>query len=147
MPKKRTVGINRAIKQKVTVRDGWQYKTIEVRSIGGLSLWELFKQFINSIPVGSDFTRKDLLYALYTRESAEAIRAKETTPDQYRNRCCHVGLIEVIGRGKYRKLHDIPEKLTSSHLSKSAAIYSSRTWRMWAVPKYKRVEALIEACK
>ena len=73
--KKRTYGINREKKQLIAIKkDDGIFERCKIRSKNDAPIWNLFKEYINSIGVGHEFSRKDLLEAIYTPKAAAANR-------------------------------------------------------------------------
>ena len=130
------IAVKRFVEQK------WIYDRVTIRTIGNRPMWYLFKEFINSLSQGYEFSRKDLFYAIFTEESADAIRCHETAVDKYRLYCTHVGYLEHIDRALYRKRFDIPVNATSKLIQSYA--YNVRHWQEWFIPKCERRKAILE---
>lgn len=66
--------------------------------------WEKFCEYINSLPNGTIFYRKDIIKYIYQGRKIN----KYTTIDIFK-RCSELnGVLDAIGRGTYMKNHDIP---------------------------------------
>jgi len=142
---KRTVGVNRQVKQLASYKNGKQYNVVRIRTRNDRPIWELFKEYINSLEAGEEFKRKDLMYAVYIDEAAKAMISRETTVDHYRLYASNVGFVDHVSRGKYKKMHDFPEEMTSSILKKFA--YNDVQWKDWFIPKNQRLLSACDACK
>jgi len=147
MPRPRTVGINCKNKQRSSILVNGEYKQIFIETNKNHPLWDLFKSYINRLAIGQEFTRKDLLEAVYTKDSSISMRRQPSSVDQYRNSCKHIGFIKSVSVGKYKKLFDIPDNLTTSLLAKHVSLYSKRTWREWAMPYDSRIKYIYRACE
>jgi len=145
--KSRTRGVNCRKKQYIVLK-GDNYRSperVEIRTINEKPLWHLFKDFINSLDDGHEFSRKELLEGIYVPKAAEALRQLETSVDHYRLYSCHIGFIDHIGRGRYIKRHSIPDEMTSTFLKKHA--YNDAEWKDWFIPKRDKLRRACEACK
>lgn len=81
--------------------------------VGGakITIWNNFKKYINSLPIGEIFYRKDLIKHLYST-TEEALYGKYVSVDVYK-RCAKLnGVIDILDRGAYMKLHNIPEDIS-----------------------------------
>ncbi len=108
-------------------------KTMQVSTKNNMQVWTLFKIYINSLKKHQEFTRKELLEYVYTTP----MRRYETSVDIYRNNVTHLGFLEIVGRGKYKKLYDIPEKVTTTVITK--AIKDKNSWREWFIPLHEKL--------
>lgn len=115
------------------------------RKLPDKSMWEAFKMFINSLPVNEEFTRKQMFEGVYDETSAKAMRRFETTVDHYRLYSCHVGYLDHIGHAKYRKLHNLPQKMTTTMLQRFAR--NEAPWQSWFIPKHMRIQTIKELCQ
>ena len=76
------------------------------------SVWRNFKNYINDLPHGEIFYRQDLIKNTYAKPT-QHIYGRYVSVDVYK-RCAELnGIISVLGRGIYMKLHDIPEDCSS----------------------------------
>jgi len=118
----RTRGVKCRRKQLIMLKgtDKRPPERVEIWTHNNRSIWDLLKEFNNSLDDETIFLRRDLLNAIYTQKVAEAMLSIETTVDTYRNLLCHAGYMERIGNGKYIKLHNIPIKATISNVKKHA---------------------------
>lgn len=91
------------------------------------SLWKNFKSYINELPKGEIFHRQDIINNLYVGNKPLSY-IKYTSIDVFK-RCSELnGVIEVVGRGSYMKLNNIPEDITLAdfkYLAYTKPIYSS----------------------
>jgi hypothetical protein len=138
--------ITRVRKQRVTYLTSDKRRiSAEVKTHKGLTKWTLMKRFLDKMKVGDICTRRQLIYAVYTKKCAPGMICRETTVDNYRNACCHTGFLEKVGFGQYKKLHDFPEKLSLTVLRKHSAEYSKRkNWKSWVVPVENRPELIFK---
>ena len=128
--KKRTVGIN-CEKQHLVIIDGIRNR---VQTHDNVPIWTLFKEYINSMPDGYDFTRQRLLNSVYTVN----MKSYKTTVDQYRNFLTRLGFIQLgEERGTYKKICDIPMRLTLPKIRKAL---KSRDWKEWFIPVHERLD-------
>lgn len=67
------------------------------------------KDFIDSLEIGDIFYRKDIIKKNW-----------KSSIDNYRNYFCKARYLEIVGRGKYKKIKNLPKKLTLSKLFKEA---------------------------
>lgn len=79
------------------------------------SIWSLFKIFVNSHPVGCEFTRKELI------EYFESVldRVDTRTIDTYRNGLTSSSHLSIVSRGKYIVNKHIDDTLTVNVLRES----------------------------
>lgn len=103
---------------------------VEVRTKNNGSIWDLTKKYINKLENEETFTRLDLLNYVYCGYG-ENIRKFETSVDHYRNQLTHVKVLKVVGRGIYKKLRNVPIKLTTTQLRK---ISNQNNWESWFIP-------------
>jgi hypothetical protein len=124
----------------------WLWDRVEIRTIDCRPQWHLFKEYVNSLNVGTCFSRKDLFRAIFFPEdAADTMRGHESTVDHYRLYCTHLGYLEHVSNGLYRKRFDIPLNATCKLIETFA--YNARQWRKWFIPKAERRKALEERCK
>lgn len=125
----RTVGVNRPKKHLIRTKDG---KIEEIRTHQDRPIWVLVKEYINSLLINQEFTRTQLLRAVYTTQ-ANGFSASID---------CYIGYLKIFGflsgngKGTYKKLYNIPEKLTTTALVRAAC---DQSWKKWFVPLYERL--------
>lgn len=89
------------------------------------SLWKNFKNYINELPKGEIFYRQDIINNLYVGNKPFS---KYMSIDVFK-RCSELnGIIEVVGRGSYMKLNNIPEDITLAdfkYLAYTKPLYSN----------------------
>jgi len=89
------------------------------------NLWKSFIEFIHRRPVGSVFTRQEMIQELDPRKD---IPGQQRTIDLYRRKLSILGFLEIVSRGQY-KIRCMPRiDLKSSDVHKAA--YGS-SWRGW----------------
>lgn len=87
------------------------------------NLWQSFIKFIHERPVGSTFTRQEMIQEL---DPGKDINGQQRTIDLYRRKL--LGFLEIVGRGQY-KISCIPRiDLKSSDVHKAAY---GKNWRLW----------------
>lgn len=75
------------------------------------TLWEKFRKYINNLSNGDIFYRKDLINEFY---GTDIIRRLQFNSIDVYKRCSELnGVIEVLDRGTYMKLNNIPEDISS----------------------------------
>ena len=71
------------------------------------TLWEKYREYINKLSNGDIFYRRDLINEFYGTDIIR--RLHFSTIDVYK-RCSELnGIIEVLDRGSYMKLNNIPK--------------------------------------
>lgn len=95
-----------------------------------MNTWEKMKKFINEKEIGKIITRRELL-------RLTKLYYKANTIDTYRNHLSKANFLETISPGKYRKINDIPERLSVSLLTKVAYDKTYRSWFMNAEERIK----------
>jgi len=94
-----------------------------------MNKWKALKEYINSRPIGTVITRKQLLKVIEKRVAARYI----TTMDSYRMQLKGVGILETVKVGphvlfgSYRICFHIKDSVTTSQLRKA----KSNTWKSW----------------
>ncbi|MCF8019850.1 MAG: hypothetical protein K9L62_10625 [Vallitaleaceae bacterium] len=128
--KSRTFGVHCEKPQLITdtVNYAAPYRRVNIRTIDRKTIWSLLKEYINSLEDNEQFTRKDLLYAVYVEDAAKALTRVETSVDQYRRYITILGFLDHPGRGTYKKIKDLPPFLTVSKAKRAAY---DRSWRSW----------------
>lgn len=129
----RARGVNCKQQQLLTLKPGmYHYQAIRIRTHRGESIWSLFRSYINKLNDDNLFNRYDMLSSVYTHEVVEGgIIGCQTTVDQYRRYLTISMVLDRVGRGKYKKLKNIPENLSVFKLKKH--VYGS-TWQTWFIP-------------
>lgn len=85
------------------------------------TLWEKFRKYINNLSNGDIFYRRDLINEFY---GTDIIRRLQFTSIDVYKRCSELnGIIEVLDRGTYMKVNNIPEDISSIEF-KSRAYYN-----------------------
>jgi len=93
-------------------------------TIDNKPIWELLKNYINNMPTGNIFTRQEMLHVIYKRPW----KLRENVADKYRCQLDHVEILKTIKPGKYEKLKDIPDQLTTSKLKE---VGNKNSWKSW----------------
>lgn len=125
-----------------------QFKIVRIKVKNpSITMWQAFKNYINSIEDGVEFSRSDMLKKLYDKDTALALSGGGMNSiDTYRNRCTVGGFLKSSGFGKYVKLHNIPENLSITLLVKIVRGFTDEEWKEWFIPAEQRVEIIKEAC-
>jgi len=121
------VGVN-CTNQHIIIVDGRRQL---VQTHGRIPIWTLFKEYINSLPIGYTFNRKSLLNAIYTVNMS----SYATTADQYRNFVTHLGFLQHESTSRYIKKCDIPMRVTITKVRKALV----KDWTEWFIPVYERL--------
>lgn len=91
------------------------------------TLWQTLKDFINNLEINEKFTRKEIIKHIYVNE----IYNSKITIDTYRNLLTNIGILKIVGVGRYVKLKDIPKSLDTKLLKKIA---NKKSWESWFIP-------------
>jgi hypothetical protein len=95
------------------------------------SSWRRIKRFINSKEIGYVFTRKEFLSEL-----------KEVIPgtlDTYRGYLEGFRVLERAGRGKYKLIQKIPEKMNTASFT---YLMSQDKWKRWFIPLQEQIDRM-----
>lgn len=106
------------------------YKKIEPKK----NIFQLIVEFLNSLPDDHVFTRKEIHYAVYIKDTADGLlgRRSVTSVDNYRALLCKTPFIEPTKKpGRYRKKQQIPDHVTLTKLKKFA---SCKDYKKWFIP-------------
>jgi hypothetical protein len=95
-----------------------------------MNKWQALKEYINSKPVGTIITRKDMRRYINNGPPPPRTSAYRTTDDNYRGILSRLGILETVERGKYKILYHIKSDLLSSEASNAA---SGRSWKSWFI--------------
>lgn len=102
-----------------------------VKTRYGKSIWNLLREYINSLDIGTQFSRLDSKLKIYsTLTVAKAMVSKIGTEDNYLNYLCKVGILKKVKPGVCEKIQDVPEQLTVTKLRKLA---TDQNWELWFV--------------
>lgn len=92
-------------------------------------IWLLLKEYINSLDIGTQFTRFEAKIKIYSTQSvAKAMISKIGTEDNYMNHLCKIGILKKIKPGLCEKIQDVPQQLTVTKLKKLAY---EQGWELW----------------
>lgn len=128
----RSRGVSCKKKKLLPLKPGMYYKqAVKIRTHDDRTIWSLLKEYINGLENNFLFNRNDLLSCIYIEEVVAPITKYETTVDQYRRYLTIAKVIEKISNGKYKKLKNIPKKLTINKLKNHV---SGDTWKVWFIP-------------
>ena len=125
---KRTAGIN-CVKKHLIMIDG---KRHEIKTKQKTTVWRMVKEYINNLPQGTLFTRKQLLDHIYTVN----VTKTDTAADYYKGYLNKLGFITTQKPGCYIKQKHIPTKLTMVTVRKAA---QDDSWKIWFVPLHERL--------
>lgn len=104
-----------------------KYHTIVKLRYPDKTIWQALKDFINDLKIDEEFTRKKVIDYIYLSD----VYYSEVTIDSYGNQLTYIGILKWSKSGTYIKLKNIPEKLTTSKLSKLA---NKSSWQSWFTP-------------
>jgi len=94
-----------------------------------MTMWDRCKRYINKHKVGEIIARPDYLRYLYQgpppRHSTYG-----TGGDNYRRILSKLGILEIVGRGKYKILSHIKQEVTATQVKEIAY---SNTWKEWFI--------------
>jgi hypothetical protein len=101
------------------------------------SIWFDLKKFINNeLKENEVFKRSQFIKKIYG-SGFKKTSGEQLTADLYRCDLVTIGILDHISRGKYKKLRNIPRKLTSSKLHNLA---HDKTWKSWFLQKEDRLK-------
>jgi hypothetical protein len=130
MPKSRKTGIYISIEQEDASYRRGDYLQLYPEK----SLWQSVVDFINSLPDGTIFSRKELHYAVYEEETAKFHLKKGdmSTVDSYRGLLMKTPHLDKTKRpGRYIKKQQIPEEATLTKLKNFA---KCKDYKKWFIP-------------
>lgn len=127
---KRTVGINCKKKHLIMIDN----KRCEIKTKKKKTAWKLLKEYINSLPQGTSFTRKELLNHIYTVDVSTI--DVSVSVDYYKGFLNKLGFITTYKPGVYIKQKHIPMKLTLQTVRKAA---QDNSWKTWFVALHDRL--------
>jgi len=125
---KRTIGVN-CVKKHLVVING---KRHEIKTRQPKSIWLMLKEYINHLPQGTVFTRKQLLNYIYTVD----VTKTDTAADWYKGYLNKLRFITTNKPGVYIKQKHIPIKLTVEVVRKASR---DDSWRTWFIPLNERL--------
>jgi len=134
----RTRGVNCLKKQYLAIKGvSGKYERTEIHSKEDRSIWELFKEFFNTIEIGGEFTRKEMFDACYDKSVSDSMRGcKTATPDAYRCYLKKIGLVDLVKPGRYKKLMNLPD-LPIATIQKASK--ESNLWKEWFIPIHEKL--------
>jgi hypothetical protein len=135
-PRARSVASKK--KQLIGVKqDNGYYKTVRICSKGGRPLWHLFLEFFDSIKIGEQFSRYQLIHAMYEKGVAPAMTSSLSSVDTYRGYLKTLGLITSIKPGLYEKQFNLPTDMKLTTIRK--ALKERWSWGWWFKPLHKKL--------
>jgi hypothetical protein len=108
-----------------TQRIAHQGKSKLITTIDDKPIWDLLKEYINSMPMSYTLSRIDIIRSIY---NINHVYVSLRTLDNYLYELRAVNVLKRVKSGKYQKLRDIPIKLTTSQLMK---ISNKSSWESW----------------
>lgn len=102
-----------------------QGKSKVLSTIDSKPIWDLLKEYVNSMPMGCTLSRIDMIRSIY---NINHVYVSLGTLDKYLYELRAVNVLKRVKSGKYQKLRDIPNHLTTSQLRK---ISNKRSWESW----------------
>lgn len=134
----RTAGVNCKRKQIIGVlQDDDHYKMTRIHSKEDKPLWNLVVEYFNSLEIGQQFTRTDLLEHTYETNVTKAMKGRMTTVDTYRAYLRKLGFLSHVGNGVYQKELNFPKGLTLTIIR--SAVKDMSTWKGWFVPLHENL--------
>jgi len=101
-------------------------KLVPVTTKDNRSIWDLLKEFINSMSDNDIFTRRDMLHYIYGIDSTH-----RGTVDTYRNLLTKIGILEMtLKPGRYKRIRNIPNELTTKLLQEMT---NQNSWKSWFI--------------
>ena len=104
--------------------------------------WQLFREYINSIPIGEIMARQKMLHYVYENRKHWIGYSRQTTVDGYRLALTRLGILSPAGRGKYKIECHIRTDIPFDKIKRLA--YPKRGWQEWFIIPEKRRESLIQ---
>lgn len=108
-------------------------KRHEIRVKKKQTAWDRLKEFINSVPVGSTFTRKVMLDYIYNVD----VTSTDSAADYYKCHLNTLGFITTEKPGLYVKQCDVPMHLSIKKVQEAAR--AVKTWQGWFIPTHERL--------
>ena len=102
-----------------------QGKSKVVSTIDSKPIWNLLKEYVNSMPMECTLSRIDIIRSIY---NINHVYVSLDTLDNYLYELRTVNVLKRVKSGKYKKLRDIPTHLTTSQLRR---ISNKRSWESW----------------
>ena len=114
-------------------------RRVEIRTKGGMTIWELIKSFINGLEAEEEFRRKDAIRHVYTEDISHTI----TSADNYLYDLVTFGFVEKVKLGTYKKKFDVPADLKLSVVRKAKA---DKSWAAWFKPVHEQLNINENEC-
>ena len=105
----------------------------EIRTKENKPVWVKLKEYINSLPIGTLFTRKQMLNHIYTID----VTKTDTAADYYKCHLNTLGFITTDRPGVYIKQCDVPMHLSIKKVQEAAQAHKS--WKGWFIPIHERL--------
>ena len=99
------------------------------------TVWNRYKTFINTLQPNQTFDRKFMFRRIYGINNGSELVKRINTIDQYRRYSILCGILSHEGLALYKKISNIPEKLTLTEFVKVA--YDD-SWKKWFIPLEER---------
>ena len=104
----------------------------EIRTKGDRPAWTLLKEYLNTLPIGTLFTRQQMLDAIYIIDASKI----DPAVDYYKSYLNKLGFISTDRPAVYIKEYHIPIHLAISKVQKAA---NSKDWTQWFIPLHERL--------
>ena len=88
------------------------------------TIWKRLREYINSMDVGTIFTRKQMIKELV---DPDLRKGHQLTIDLYRVTLDRVGFLEHVERGKYKVISHIPDIA----ISRITRVAYKEKWKVW----------------
>lgn len=125
-------------------KKGKPFETIHIEKRQNIPIWQTIKNFINSLKVDQQFSRKDIINTVYKKKIATYI-VDPASIDFYRNLLTRLEYIETIKPGIYIKKDNIPKNAPISLIRKFAS--NKQAWKEWFMPAEERRKQIKEICE
>lgn len=102
-----------------------RYERVEVSTLYKAgTIWKRLREFINSMDVGTIFTRKQMVKELV---HPDLRKGHQLTIDLYRVTLDRVGFLKHVERGKYQIVNHIPDIA----ISRITRVAYKEKWKVW----------------
>ena len=104
--------------------------------------WQLFRDYINSHPIGDNISRQNVLKHVYQDRKNWVGYSRQTTIDTYRLALDRLGILALVARGLYKIEYHIRTDISFEKIKRLA--YPKRDWQEWFIVPEKRRESIIQ---
>lgn len=134
----RTSGVNCKTKKIIGVKrpDGY-YDMRRIRTKKEKPIWQLFVEYFDTLEIGQQFTRTDIISCSYVDEVVPAMRSQLTTVDNYKGYLKVLGFIKQVKPGVYEKVLNFPIGIPLTTVRN--AMKDRNTWKGWFEPLHVKL--------